>query len=100
MYRTGDICRFNNEGRVEYIGRGDNQVKVRGYRIELGEIEAALERERRIRQAVVVAKEDEEGGRRLVGYVVAKEAEEVTSSELRSYLKERLPDYMVLESYR
>ena len=94
LYRTGDICRWNADGKIDYIARSDFQVKVRGYRIELGEIEATLEKEARVRQAVVVLKQDA-ADKRLIGYVVMQEGERVTSSELRSYLKERLPDYMI-----
>ena len=94
LYRTGDICRYNNEGSIEYLARSDYQVKVRGYRIELGEIEAVLEKEASVKQAVVVVKQDA-ADKRLIAYVVADEAVEVTSDELRSFLKSRLPDYMI-----
>ena len=93
MYRTGDVCVWKAGGYIEYVGRMDEQVKVRGYRIELGEIEAALGEHPRVEQAVVVAREDEGGEKRLVGYVVA--SQEVSSRELREYLRGRLPDYMV-----
>ena len=90
LYRTGDVVRWVN-GALEFVGRVDEQVKVRGFRIELGEIEAALKEHESISDCVVVAQEDETG-KRLVAYVVS--AEEM-SSELRQYLKERLPEYMV-----
>ncbi|MBO0783480.1 MAG: amino acid adenylation domain-containing protein, partial [Ktedonobacteraceae bacterium] len=92
LYRTGDVCRYLVDGRIEYLGRTDEQVKVRGYRIELGEIEAALSEQEWVRQSVVVVKEGESGDRRLVGYVVG---EGVTPAELKSRLRERLPEYMV-----
>ena len=94
MYRTGDICRWNADGKIDYIARSDFQVKVRGYRIELGEIEATLERDASVKQAVVVLKQDA-ADKRLIAYVVMQEAVEVTSHELRTYLKTRLPDYML-----
>ena len=94
LYRTGDICRWNADGKIDYIARSDFQVKVRGYRIELGEIEATLERDASVKQAVVVLKQDA-ADKRLIAYVVADEAVEVTSDELRSFLKSRLPDYMI-----
>ena len=94
LYRTEDICRWNADGKIDYIARSDNQVKVRGYRIELGEIEATLERDASVKQAVVVLKQDA-ADKRLIAYVVANEAVEVTSHELRSFLKTRLPDYML-----
>ena len=94
LYRTGDICRWNADGKIDYIARSDNQVKVRGYRIELGEIEAALEKDARVKQAVVVMKQDA-ADKRLIGYVVMQEGVVLTSNELRTYLKNKLPDYMV-----
>ena len=93
MYRTGDVGRYLADGSIEYVGRKDEQVKVRGYRIELGEVEVALAEHPAVEQAVVVAREDGPGGKRLVGYVVAKG--EVGSQELREYVRGRLPDYMV-----
>src|ERR1043166_2897463 len=91
LYRTGDVVRWRSDGELEFIGRVDEQVKVRGFRIELGEIEVALKEHENVSDCVVVAQEDETG-KRLVAYVVS---EELSSSELRQYLKERLPEYMV-----
>jgi amino acid adenylation domain-containing protein len=93
LYRTGDLVRYLVDGNIEFAGRRDQQVKIRGFRIELGEVEAALCTHEAVRQAVVVARADERGERRLVAYVI--EAEEVSGSELRAHLKERLPDYML-----
>ncbi len=93
MYRTGDLGRYKRDGSIEYLGRIDHQVKIRGYRIELGEIEAVLNEHPAVAQVVVLAREDEPGEKRLVGYVVGDR--EVSSKELREYLQERLPDYMV-----
>ena len=70
LYRTGDLARYRDDGDIEYLGRADHQVKVRGFRVELGEVEAALLTHPAVRQAVVVARDDPAGGRRLLGYVV------------------------------
>src|ERR1043166_8665850 len=93
LYRTGDVVRWGSDGELEFIGRVDEQVKVRGFRIELGEIEVALKEHENVSDCVVVAQEDETG-KRLVAYVVWTTTE-LSSSELRQYLKERLPEYMV-----
>ena len=92
MYRTGDLCRWQAEGTIEYVGRNDDQVKIRGYRIELGEIESHLRRHAGVHEAVVLAREDEPGQKRLVGYVTGAGVE-VTA--LRAQLKSVLPEYMV-----
>jgi hypothetical protein len=95
LYRTGDVVRRRVGGEIEYLGRIDQQVKVRGFRIELGEIEAALKAHGSIRDCVVVA-QDDETGKRIVAYLVwAPDEEEKSNTELRQYLKERLPEYMV-----
>jgi amino acid adenylation domain-containing protein len=95
MYRTGDVARYLEDGNVEFLGRVDDQVKVRGFRIELGEIESALLRQPGVKQAVVLAREDEEHEKQLVGYVVADREENVTAEQLQKVLKEQLPEYMV-----
>jgi amino acid adenylation domain-containing protein len=95
LYRTGDLGRYLPDGRVEFLGRADHQVKIRGYRIELGEIEAALRGHAGVVESVVVIVEREAGEKRLVGYVVAREGMEIEGSELRRYVSERLPEYMV-----
>jgi amino acid adenylation domain-containing protein len=94
MYRTGDLARYVEGGAIEFLGRGDDQVKVRGFRIELGEIEAALARHAGVKQALVLARDDEQGDKRLLGYVVTQ-GKELTGEELREYLKQEVPDYMV-----
>jgi amino acid adenylation domain-containing protein/non-ribosomal peptide synthase protein (TIGR01720 family) len=96
LYRTGDLARYLADGRVEFLGRIDHQVKVRGFRIELGDIESALDRHPAIAQAVVVAREDIPGNKQLAAYLVtAAGAEAPNVSDLRVYLKEKLPEYMV-----
>ncbi|HSF40847.1 MAG TPA: amino acid adenylation domain-containing protein, partial [Thermoanaerobaculia bacterium] len=95
LYRTGDLTRRRADGAVEFLGRIDHQVKVRGYRIELGEIESALCKHPAVREAVVLAREDRPGGKRLAAYVVLRETEELSPAALRASLAERLPEYMV-----
>ncbi len=94
MYKTGDAVRWLPDGELEYLNRLDNQVKLRGYRIELGEIEAALRRHVGIADAVVTVRTDAPGGKALAAYWIA-EGEPVPVSELKSFLKESLPEYMV-----
>jgi amino acid adenylation domain-containing protein len=95
IYKTGDLARYRANGTIEFLGRSDFQVKVRGFRIELGDIEAALLQHPHVRQAVTIAREDRPGDRRLVGYVIPESEAAPTAGELRAFLKERLPDYMV-----
>ncbi len=95
LYRTGDRARYLEDGRVEYLGRLDDQVKVRGYRIEPGEIEAALLGQGQVRQCAVVVREDAPGDKRLVGYVVWQEGEAGRVAEVRGYLRTKLPEHMV-----
>jgi len=95
LYRTGDLVRRLDDGALDFLGRIDHQVKIRGFRIELGEIENALGEHAQVGQAVVLAREDRPGDRRLVAYTVASENAEATPEELRHHLEGRLPEYMV-----
>jgi amino acid adenylation domain-containing protein len=99
LYRTGDLARILPDGDMEFLGRGDFQVKLRGRRIELGEIEAALEQCPGIRQAVVVVKEDKADDKRLLAYLVATDSRPAQISALRDALESRLPDYMIPSAY-
>ncbi|HUK89307.1 MAG TPA: amino acid adenylation domain-containing protein [Blastocatellia bacterium] len=100
LYRSGDVAAHLPDGRVNYVGRKDHQLKLRGYRVELGEIESALRECEGIRDAVVVVKEDSGGDKRLIAYVVAlDQSKEPEASALQSGLKEKLPTYMVPSVY-
>jgi amino acid adenylation domain-containing protein len=95
LYRTGDMVRRRADGRVEYLGRADFQVKIRGFRIELGEIETVLGRHPDVRECAVAAREGDGHVKRLVAYVVPVDGRRMDVTELRGYLRETLPDYMV-----
>jgi acyl-CoA synthetase (AMP-forming)/AMP-acid ligase II/acyl carrier protein len=95
LYKTGDLARYLSDGSIEFLGRVDYQVKIRGFRIELGEIEAALRQHPAVQQTVVLAREDRPGEKRLVAYLVAAPEKRPTVSELRSYLKDKLPEFMI-----
>jgi amino acid adenylation domain-containing protein/thioester reductase-like protein/non-ribosomal peptide synthase protein (TIGR01720 family) len=95
IYKSGDLARWLSNGTLEFIGRKDNQVKIRGYRIELGEIESIIDTKESIQQSVVVAVPDNSGHKRLVAYIKTRISEDVEHKEVKSYLSEKLPDYMV-----
>jgi amino acid adenylation domain-containing protein len=99
MYRTGDLARRGHDGRVEFLGRVDHQVKLRGHRIELGEVESAITAHPGVRDAVVLLREDAPGDRWLVGYVIPLHRDAVTASELREHLAAELPGYMVPSAF-
>ena len=95
LYKTGDLARYRPDGILDYLGRLDHQVKIRGFRIELGEIEAALAKHPAIRESVAVAWPDPSGVQRLVGYLVVTTTDRPTTTDLLSWLKRTLPDYML-----
>jgi amino acid adenylation domain-containing protein len=99
MYRTGDLARWRHDGTLEFLGRGDQQIKLRGFRIELGEIEAALKSELGIAQAAVIVREDGASGKELVAYLVPSGKELPDATSLRQNLSARLPDYMVPSAF-
>jgi amino acid adenylation domain-containing protein len=95
MYRTGDLGRFRPDGNVEFLGRGDHQVKVRGFRIELGEIESVLASHPDVSEVVVIVRDDVEGDRRIVAYVASPRGAEGLAGVLRDHARTKLPDPMV-----
>ncbi|HEY3579865.1 MAG TPA: condensation domain-containing protein, partial [Pyrinomonadaceae bacterium] len=97
LYKTGDLARYLVNGEFEYLGRSDQQVKIRGFRIELGEIESALSQHAAVRDIFVETLSDAGGENRLVAYITLKEAASVT--QLRAFLKERLPEYMIPSTF-
>ena len=99
LYKTGDLVRYYPDGNIEYLGRIDQQVKIRGFRIELSEIEDAISRINTIREVAVIAREDVPRVKRLVAYYVPVEGALPTATELRSELKQTLPDYMVPSAF-
>ncbi|HYO56342.1 non-ribosomal peptide synthetase, partial [Archangium sp.] len=99
LYRTGDVVRWLPGGELEFIGRRDAQVKIRGFRIELGEIEAALAQHPTVSTSTVIVREDVPGSKRLVVYVVPEPGQQADATELRGFLKERLPEYMVPSAF-
>ncbi|MEH1973960.1 MAG: amino acid adenylation domain-containing protein [Nostoc sp.] len=95
LYKTGDLARYRSDGNLEFLGRIDHQVKVRGYRIELGEIEGLLGQHPKVQEAVVLMREDLPKNQSLVAYFVANTEIAPTTTNLRNFLKEKLPEYML-----
>ncbi|GLV53935.1 hypothetical protein KDH_07860 [Dictyobacter sp. S3.2.2.5] len=94
-YRTGDLARYRSDGKIEFLGRADGQVKIRGYRVELGEIEQALQKHELVQKCVALMQEGQPGGQKLVAYVVGAPSSILTEKELKTFLRERLPAYML-----
>lgn len=99
LYKTGDLARYLPNGAIEFLGRIDHQVKVRGFRIELGEIEAVLNQHPAVQASVVVVWDDESGDCRLVAYGVPHPEQDITVEQVRGFLKQKLPDYMVPSAF-
>ncbi|RPI03062.1 MAG: amino acid adenylation domain-containing protein, partial [Calditrichaeota bacterium] len=95
VYRTGDLARWLADGNIEFLGRIDHQIKIRGFRVELGEIESVLEKHPDVHHAVVIAREDIPGNKQLVGYVTVNDHTQPESADIRAFLKEYVPEYMV-----
>lgn len=95
MYKTGDLARYRTDGIIEFLGRTDHQIKIRGFRVELGEIEAVLSQHHDVEQAVVLARKQPSGENHLVAYVISKAQRAADKNDIRKFLKERLPAYMV-----
>ncbi len=95
LYKTGDLARHLIDGNIEFLGRNDEQVKIRGFRIELGEIEEAINCCAGIKESIAVACDDKQGGKRLVAFVVAEDGGASAPAQLRSSLRERLPEHMI-----
>jgi amino acid adenylation domain-containing protein len=99
LYKTGDLARYLPDGNIEFLGRIDNQVKIRGFRIELGEVESTLSQYPAVRQCAVIARIDTDSDKRLVAYIVADQQQKPTTDELRGFLKQKLPDYMMPNAF-
>ncbi len=99
IYKTGDKAKYLPDGKIEYLGRIDNQVKIRGFRIELGEIESVLDRYPNLEKSVVIALEDENSQKTLVAYIVSHSEKTPNITELRNFLQEKLPSYMIPSSF-
>ena len=99
LYKTGDLARYLPNGDIEYISRIDNQVKIRGFRIELGEIEVLLAKHPEVREIAVIVREDIPGDKRLVGYIVPHQNQTPTVYELRDFLSQKLPKYMIPSAF-
>jgi amino acid adenylation domain-containing protein len=99
LYRTGDLVRRREDGAIEFLGRIDNQVKIRGFRIELGEVESALLKHPAVRKTVVVAREDKAGDKKLVAYVEPNPGQKADGADLKAFLKQSLPDFMVPSAF-
>jgi amino acid adenylation domain-containing protein len=99
IYRTGDLGRLQSDGSLQFLGRKDFQVKIRGFRIELGEVEAVLNQHPHVFKTVVIVREDIPGDKRLIAYIIPEAQATLSPSELREFLKQKLPDYMIPSAF-
>lgn len=99
LYKTGDLARYRHDGNISFLGRIDEQVKLRGFRIELGEIETVLTQHPAVQEAVVIVREDVAGDKRLVAYIVPNQEQAITPDDLRCFLQEKLPHYLVPSAF-
>jgi amino acid adenylation domain-containing protein len=99
LYKTGDLARYLPDGNIEYLGRIDNQVKIRGFRIELGEVEVALSQHEDVQVSCVIVREDTPGEKQLAAYIVPQKDVTLTTSELRQFLGNKLPGYMIPSAF-
>jgi amino acid adenylation domain-containing protein len=99
LYKTGDLAKFQPDGKIEFVGRIDNQVKIRGFRIELGEIEVTLSQHDQVTEVVVIVNEDIPGDKHLIAYIVPEQNQTPNSRNLREFLKAKLPEYMVPSAF-
>ena len=99
LYKTGDLGRYLPDGKIEFLGRVDNQVKIRGFRIELGEIESVLSENRKIKQVAVISNKNTAGDNYLEAYIVPAQAQPPSNNELRYFLKQKLPEYMIPSTF-
>jgi amino acid adenylation domain-containing protein len=99
LYRTGDMARYRLDGNIEFLGRGDFQVQIRGHRLELGEVESTLREHQAVRDCVVIAREIGPDEKYLAAYVVSNEQPPLSGTELRVFMRSRLPDYMVPSTF-
>ncbi len=99
LYKTGDLARYLPDGKIEFLGRIDNQVKVRGFRIELGEIERVLAQHPQVRENIVLARQIATQEKQLVAYIVAHDRNSLPSEQLREFIQQRLPDYLMPSAF-
>ncbi|MBK8552596.1 MAG: amino acid adenylation domain-containing protein [Ignavibacteria bacterium] len=99
LYKTGDLAKYMSDGSIEYLGRSDSQIKLRGYRIELGEIESVLAEYPGMKSAAVVAREFSNGDKRLIAYYVSRDESVPSSSDVKNFMKIKLPEYMIPSDY-
>jgi len=99
LYKTGDLARYLSDGNIEFLSRIDHQVKVRGFRIELGEIESVIATYPGVKETVVIVREDIPNDKRLVAYIIPQQPELITSDDLRSFLNQKLPNYMIPNAF-